>query len=146
MFKLTILPEVKAVLLQAIRFSDRVRIDFSHPFSLKIKEYDLFDFDLIGLISYKIKDEKVVAFSRSEAVQIYILLDILGKSILIEDGALQNTGLAGTTLDADTKRKYAHFAQQINLRLEKDLNLQENINNSDVLWKINLQNLNQILF
>jgi hypothetical protein len=83
MLTLTLLPDVRTTLLAAFRTADLVRIDFSHPFTLKVKEEELIDFELVDYIRERVEELPTngkLALSEPEMVFLYTLLDLSCKS------------------------------------------------------------------
>lgn len=83
MMQITLLPELRSTLTAAFRVADLVRLDFSHPFSLKVKEEDLIDFELAELIRGRLEAAGVggkVPLADPELLFLYTLLDLLCKS------------------------------------------------------------------
>lgn len=88
MFRINLLPDVKILINSAIRLANFVRIDYTHALSRRVKEEDLLDFELVELISEKVSSgEKSLALSPSEAIHLYILLDVYAKAFIADVSA-----------------------------------------------------------
>lgn len=85
MFRITLLPDVKILINSAIRLANFVRIDYTHGLSRRIKEEDLLDFELVELLGDKVSSgEKALALAQSEAIHLYILLDVYAKAFIAD--------------------------------------------------------------
>jgi hypothetical protein len=83
MLYLTLLSDVRSALTSAFRLADLVRIDFSHPFSLLVKEEDLIDYEMVDLLRSRVESTSTgskVGLSDPDCVFLFLLLDILCKS------------------------------------------------------------------
>jgi hypothetical protein len=83
MLTLTLLPDVKSVLTATFRMADLVRIDFTHTFSLLVKEEGLIDTDLIDLLRLRIEETPLggkLAMNNPEVTALYVWLDLFCKS------------------------------------------------------------------
>jgi hypothetical protein len=83
MLNLTLLPDVKSALTAGFRVADLIRIDFLHPFSLKVKEEDLIDYDMVDMLRERLEEStghQKITFNNPEIVFLFTLLDLLCKS------------------------------------------------------------------
>lgn len=81
--QITLLPELRTTLAAAFRLAELVRLDFSHAFSLKVKEEDLIDFELADLIRGRLDAAGAggrLPMADPELLFLYTLLDLLCKS------------------------------------------------------------------
>ncbi len=117
-FRLNLLPEVRILIHSAIRLANFIRIDYTHGLSRRIKEEDLLDFELIDLLAGKVAEgEKTLNLSTSEAIHLYILIDVYAKAFLADVSAHMQQNFQQKPLSddefADLRSRHLNLAERV---------------------------------
>ena len=129
MLQLTLLPEVRTTLAAAFRLAGLVRIDFSHDFSLAVKEQDLLDFELADYIKGRLDEAGPggkIALVDPELLFLFALLDLFCKSYFTSfSEILEKEHRAATGGDEDAFRaqrdRYLSMAGRILQHIAQNL-------------------------